>query len=256
MIEPYTADYMSKVNYDLWLGPAPERPFNKNRFHYNWHWHWDYGNGDMGNQGVHEMDMARWGLGVKLPTRVTAMGGHFMFDDAQETPNTLMAVFEFSNPEGAGDKKKMLEFETRHWITNPEGDHLGLEESKTNSYMTSSANIIGNLFYGSKGYMQKDVSSWKTFMGKERDPGESGRGQGNHLQNFMDAIRAGDPGLLTAPIEEGFYSCALVHLANISYRLGRSFDFDPQTMQVINDPEANRLLTKEYRKPFVLPEKV
>jgi hypothetical protein len=89
--EPYTPEYMRKVDYDLWLGPAPERPFNVNRFHYNWHWHWDYGNGDMGNQGVHEMDIARWGLGVKLPTRITAMGGHFMFKDAQETPNTLMA---------------------------------------------------------------------------------------------------------------------------------------------------------------------
>jgi predicted dehydrogenase len=254
--EPYTQEYMRKVDYDLWLGPAPERPFNKNRFHYNWHWHWDYGNGDMGNQGVHEMDIARWGLGVKLPTRVTAMGGHFMFDDAQETPNTLMSVFEFSNPDGAGDKKKILEFETRHWMTNPEGDHLGLEETKTNTYMTSSANVVGNIFYGSKGYMQKDVSHWQTFMGKERVPGESGMGIGNHYQNFIDAIRANDPALLTAPIEEGFYSCALVHLGNISYKLGRSFEFDPKTMQVINDPDAGRMLTKEYRKPFILPENV
>ncbi len=254
--EPYTQEYMRKVDYDLWLGPAPERPFNINRFHYNWHWHWDYGNGDMGNQGVHEMDIARWGLGVQLPTRITAMGGHFMFKDAQETPNTLMAVFEFSNPDGAGDKKKILEFETRHWMTNPEGDHLGLEESKTNTYMTSSANVVGNIFYGSKGYMQKDVSHWQTFMGKERVPGESGMGIGNHYQNFTDAIRANDPALLTAPIEEGFYSCALVHLGNISYKLGRSFEFDPKTMQVINDPDAGRMLTKEYRKPFVLPENV
>jgi predicted dehydrogenase len=254
--DPYSREYMSKVNYDLWLGPAPERPFNVNRFHYNWHWHWDYGNGDMGNQGVHEMDIARWGLGVKLPTRVTAMGGHFMFNDAQETPNSLMAVFEFTNPEGTGDKKKILEFETRHWMTNPEGDHLGMEEGKTNSYMTGSANVVGNIFFGSKGYMQKDVSHWQTFMGKERIPGESGKGIGNHYQNFIDAIRANDPGMLTAPIEEGFYSCALVHLGNISYRLGRSFEFDPQTMQVKNDPEAGRMLSKEYRKPFALPDKV
>ena len=252
--EPYTADYLKRVDYDLWLGPAPARPFNRNRFHYNWHWHWDYGNGDMGNQGVHEMDVARWGLGVKLPTRVSAMGGHFMFDDAQETPNTLMAIFEFSNPDGTGDKKKMLEFETRHWMTNPEGDHLGSQERKANEYMTSSDNVIGNIFYGSEGYMQKEVSRWQTFMGKDRVPGESGSGLGNHSQNFIDAIRANDPGLLTAPIEEGFYSTALMHLGNISYRLGRSFDFDPISMQVINDTEANSMLTKEYRKPFVLPE--
>ncbi len=254
--EPYSRDYMAKVNYDIWLGPAPERPFNVNRFHYNWHWHWDYGNGDMGNQGVHEMDVARWGLGVKLPTKITALGGHFLFDDAQETPNTLMAVFEFPNPDGAGDKKKILEFETRHWMTNPEGDHLGLEDNKTNTYMTSSENVIGNIFYGSKGYMQKDVNHWQTFMGRERAKGASGKGLGNHYQNFIDAIRSDNPDLLTAPIEEGFYSCALVHLANISYRLGRTLDFDPVTMQFINDNEANQMLTKEYRKPFVLPEVV
>ncbi len=254
--EPYTGDYMKKVDYDLWLGPAPDRAFNVNRFHYNWHWHWDYGNGDMGNQGVHEMDVARWGLGVKLPTRVNAMGAHYMFDDAQETPNTLMAVFEFDNPEGKGDKKKMLQFETRHWMVNPEGDHLGTSDHETNSYKTSPGNVIGNIFYGSKGYMLKEVKRWRTFMGKNREPGESGGGLGNHYKNFIDAIRADDPGLLSSPIEEGFYSCALMHLGNISYKLGRSFDFDPVAMKVVNDPEAQEMLTKEYRKPFVLPEKV
>ena len=108
------------VHYDLWLGPAPVRPFNRNRFHYNWHWNWDYGNGDIGNQGVHEIDVARWGLGVKLPTRVHAAGGHFMFDDDQQTPNALMAMFEFPNPKGAAEKKKILQFEVRGWITNAE----------------------------------------------------------------------------------------------------------------------------------------
>jgi predicted dehydrogenase len=254
--EPYTRDYLQNVDYNLWLGPAPERPFNVNRFHYNWHWNWDFGNGDMGNQGVHEMDIARWGLGVKLPVKITALGGHFMFSDSQETPNTLMALFEFPNPAGGGDKKKILEFETRHWMTNPEGDHLGIEESQTNTYMTSQVNVIGNIFYGSKGYMQKDVNHWQTFMGKERVRGESGKGTGNHYQNFIDAIRANDPGMLTAPIEEGFYSCALVHLANISFRLGRSIDFDPDTMQILNDQEANGMLTRKYREPFIVPEKV
>ena len=254
--EPYSQEYLSKVNYDLWLGPAPHRPFNVNRFHYNWHWNWDYGNGDMGNQGAHEMDIARWGLGVKLPTRISALGGHFMFDDAQETPNTLMAVFEFASPDGTGDKKKILEFETRHWMTNPEGDHLGAEESKTNGYMTSAANVVGNIFFGSKGYMQKDVNHWQTFMGKDRKPGETGKGLGNHYQNFCDAIRANDQRKLTGPIEEGFYTCALVHLANISYRLGRSLDFDPQAMRFKNDSEANAMLTKEYRKPFAIPDTV
>jgi predicted dehydrogenase len=179
---PYTKDYLSKVDYDLWLGPAPIRPFNSNRFHYNWHWHWDYGNGDMGNQGVHEMDVARWGLGVKLPVKVTALGGHVMFNDAQETPNLLMAVFEFPNPKGGGDKKKILQFEVRPWMTNPEGNHLGSAESKNNSYMTNSANVVGNIFYGSEGYMLKDVNHWQTYMGKSREIGESGKGLGNHQQ--------------------------------------------------------------------------
>ena len=89
-IGPFTKEYMNKVNYDMWQGPAPAKPFNRNRFHYNWHWHWDYGNGDMGNQGVHEMDVARWGLGVKIPNKVSAVGGHIMFDDDQQTPNALM----------------------------------------------------------------------------------------------------------------------------------------------------------------------
>ncbi|MCA1758599.1 MAG: Gfo/Idh/MocA family oxidoreductase, partial [Bacteroidales bacterium] len=252
---PFTKNYMDKVDYDLWLGPAPAKPFNRNRFHYNWHWHWDYGNGDMGNQGVHEMDVARWGLGVKIPTKVSAVGGHMMFDDDQQTPNTLMAIFEFSNPQGGGDKKKILQFEVRHWMTNPE-ENLGSRENLTNTYMTSSANIVGNIFYGSKGYMLKDVSGWQVYMGKERKTGDTGKGEGDHYQNFIDAIRANDSTLLTAPIEEGFYSCALIHLANISYRLGRTLNIDPEKLIVINDDEANRMFFKEYRKPFVLPGKI
>src|SRR5438046_1990266 len=105
------------VHYDLWTGPAPLKPFTKNRFHYNWHWIWDTGNGDIGNQGIHEMDIARWGLGVGYPNKVSAMGGHFMFDDDQQTPNTLNVACEFDMPDG---QRKMLEFEVRGWITNHE----------------------------------------------------------------------------------------------------------------------------------------
>ena len=244
------------VHYDMWLGPAPKRPFSQNRFHYKWHWNWDYGNGDMGNQGVHEMDIARMGLGVKLPTKVSAMGGHFMFDDDQNTPNTLSAVFEFPNDQGGGDKKKMLQFETRHWICNNEGElskGFNVKDEK-GGYMTSNVNVVGNLFYGSEGYMTKTVNDWKTFMGKHREAGETGSGLGNHYQNFADAIQANDSGLLTSPIEEGFYSCALVHLANISYRLGRTINFDPEKQVIIGDEEASTMLTREYREPFVVPE--
>ena len=116
------------VNYDLWTGPAPMKPFTRNRFHYNWHWIWDTGNGDIGNQAIHEIDIARWGLGVRFPVQVSAMGGHFMFDDDQETPNTLNATFVFEEPQG---KRKMMELEVRHWITNHEA------EIGTNAYGAS-----------------------------------------------------------------------------------------------------------------------
>jgi predicted dehydrogenase len=244
------------VNYDLWLGPATKRPFNKNRFHYNWHWNWEYGNGDIGNQGVHEMDIARWGLGVTLPTKISAIGGHFMFDDDQETPNTMMAMFEFPNEKGGSDKKKIMQFEVRHWMTNSEGKHLGTDENAANTYMTSSSNIVGNIFYGSEGYMLKELNKWQAYMGQKNELGESGKGIGNHYQNFVDAIRANDPSMLTAPIEEGYYTCSLIHLANISYRLGRTINFDPQKQVIINDREANDLMTRNYRSPFVIPEHV
>lgn len=251
---PYTKQYLSNVDYNLWQGPAPKQPFNRNRFHYNWHWHWNYGNGDMGNQGVHEMDIARWGLGVKLPTKISSIGGHFVFDDAQQTPNDQMTVFEFPNPDGGDDKKKILQFEVRHWITNHELPTKAGDAG--NDYMTSSANEVGNLFYGAKGFMSKTVTDWQVFEGKEKTPAANGSGLGNHYQSFVDAIRANDQKLAKADIEEGFYSCALIHLGNISYRLGRSLEFDPEAMRFKNDEEANRMLTKEYRAPFVLPEKV
>lgn len=242
------------VDYDLWLGPAPERPFSVNRFHYNWHWNWDYGNGDMGNQGVHEMDVARWGLNVTLPTKISAVGGHFMFDDDQNTPNDLVTVFEFTNPEGGGDKKKILQFEVRHWITNREG--IKSDNPKADEYMVSADNVIGDLFYGSKGFMTKNVNEWQVYYGKERREGEKGGGLADHYLAFINAIRANDQKLANADIHDGFYSCALMHLGNISYRLGRSLDFDPVTMKFKNAPDADALLTREYRKPFVVPENV
>src|SRR5207248_4673913 len=149
--EPYTSAYLSKVNYDLWRGPAPARPFNRNRFHYNWHWFWDTGNGDLGNQGIHEVDIARWGLGVTYPTKISAIGGHFMFDDDQETPNTLNCAYEFD----VNGKKKMMEFEVRHWMTHGEA-----------TIREGGNNAIGNLFYGSKGYLAVDsYSSYKSWLG-------------------------------------------------------------------------------------------
>ena len=231
------------VDYDLWTGPAPMRPFTKNRFHYNWHWFWDTGNGDLGNQGIHEVDIARWGLGVTHPTKVSAIGGKFMFDDDQETPNTMTASYEFN----AGGKTKMMTFEVRHWYSNHEAG-IGGERA---------GNTIGNTFYGSQGYLVIDgYNKYWSFMGKEGKPGPARTERDTHFENFISAVRSRQQGSLTAEIEEGALSCILVHLANISYRLGRTLNWDEKTWTVKNDPEANKMLTRAYRAPYVVPAKV
>jgi hypothetical protein len=182
------------------------------------------------------------------------MGGHVMFQDDQQTPNVLLAVFEFPNPAGGGDKKKLLQFEVRHWYVNRE---LDLAPEKTaNSYMTSAANVVGNLFFGSKGYLAKNVNEWRAFLGPKLEPGPTGQGEANHYRDFIEAIRAGDPARAHGDIREGFYTCALVHLANISYRLGRSLEFDPEKMEFRNDAAANAMLTRDYRAPFIVPDRV
>jgi predicted dehydrogenase len=255
------------VNYDLWTGPAPKHEFTRNRFHYTWHWFWDYGNGDLGNQGSHQIDVARWGLGVGFPIKATAMGGHFMFDDDQQTPNNLSCAFEF---DGAG-KRKMLEFEVRNWITNHEagigtpgfgGDPIpgfigppGHEEK-----LNMAGNTVGDIFYGSKGFMaitnEEDYQSYRTWLGREQTPGPSAARRGNNWANFIDCVRSRKKDELNAPIQEAHISCTLVHLANASYRLGRTLNFDPATEQVTGDVEASRLLRGAYREPFVVPENV
>lgn len=231
------------VDYDLWLGPAPKRLFTKNRFHYNWHWFWDTGNGDLGNQGIHEVDKARWGLGVTHPTKVSAIGGKFMFDDDQETPNTITATYEFD----VDGKQKMMTFEVRHWISPHEA---GISEGKP-------GNTIGNQFYGSKGYLVIDnYNKYYSFLGRDQQPGPTATQRDEHWANFMGAVRSRKREELTAEVEEGALSCNLVHLANISYRLGRTLHWDAAKMACINDDEANKLLTREYRAPFVVPTNV
>ncbi len=263
------------VHYDLWLGPAPDRGFTKNRFHYNWHWFWDTGNGDLGNQGIHEVDTARWGLGVKFPSKVSAMGGKFMFDDDQETPNVLNCAFEFHGTDG---KKRLMEFEVRHWMTNNEGEigkfggkselpPAGLEADakaaapkKDLGPVNAKSNTIGNLFYGPKGYLAiQEYTTYKSWLGPNQEPGPHGEGKETNFQNWIDCVRSRDKSKLNAPIVEGHISATLVHLANVSYRLGRTLNFNPETEQVIGDAEANRLLREEdrgYRAGFKIPEKV
>ncbi len=225
------------VHYDLWLGPAPERAFSENRFHYNWHWHWDYGNGDIGNQGIHQMDVARWGLGVDMPSKIMSMGGMYLFDDDKEVPNTMNTSFEFPD---AGPHGKMIVFDTRPWITN---DEAGAK--------------IGNVFYGSEGYMVIDTySHYQVFLGQKEEPGPT-RDEGNdmnHYTNFIESIRANDPSMVNAPIEEGHKSAAMCHLGLISTKLGRAVEFDPVTETIEGDAEATKMLTRDYRAPFVVPE--
>jgi len=257
------------VNYDLWTGPAPLKPFTRNRFHYNWHWFWDYGNGDLANQGVHELDVARWGLGVGLPNKVSAMGGHYVFDDDQETPNNLNCVWEYDLPDG---KRKILEFEVRNWITNHEAGLVtpgfGLEipgfmgaPSRSHHERLFSGRTKGDIFYGTKGYMAAVDSGplqiYRTWLGEGQEDGPTGtRGTGDCWANFIDCVRTRKRENLQSPIEEGHITCTLVHLANASYRLGRILKFDPATEQVIGDEEASRLLHGTYREPYVVPEEV
>ncbi len=235
------------VHYDIWLGPAPKRPFSRNRFHYNWHWHWDYGNGDIGNQGVHQLDVARWGLGLNThPVKMSSMGGHVMFDDDQETPNVQHVMFEYPDNEATGDKKKLLQFEVRHWITNHEGE-MGTGEDNT----------VGVIFWGSEGYLVVDsYSSWRSYMGRKREPGPFASAGGSHWRNFISAVRNRDPKILNCDIEEGHKSAVLNHLANVSYRLGRTLHFDPANEKFVGDDEANAMISRNYRAPFVVPEKV
>ncbi|QEH34412.1 Inositol 2-dehydrogenase [Aquisphaera giovannonii] len=221
------------VDYNVWLGPAPERPFNANRFHYNWHWFWDYGNGDLGNQGIHQMDLARWGLGKQeFPKSVLASGGRFGYKDDGETPNTLSVSFEFDDCE--------LQFEVRGLPTN---DELKVK--------------VGDIFYGTEGILaMTSYESWQVYFGDKLEKGPSGRGGGDHYLNFLKAVRARDHKILNADIEQGHLSSAYCHLGNIAYRLGRKLHINPSTESFVSDPEADAMLTREYRKPFVVPEKV
>ncbi len=232
------------INWDMFLGPAPMRPFNELRYAYNWHWFWDTGNGDIGNQGVHEMDYARWGLGVALPAHAVSTGGKYIYTDDQETPNTQLAAFNYGKAE--------LQFEVRGLLTGSEGSIPNL-----------GGNSIGNLFYGSDGYMTVDVSGFQVWKGEKHEKAMDEKftepkqwATSPHMENLFTAVRSRNHADLHADVEEGVQSAILCHLANISYRLGRKVDFDPQARRFPTDQEANRMLTRKYRAPYVVPDKV
>lgn len=236
------------LHYDMWLGPAPYRPYNEKHVHYNWHWFWPTGGGDTANQGPHQFDIARWGLNKdEHPVKIYSMGGIFGIDPKeceQETPNTQSSIFKYADG-------TILEFETRGRYTNEESS-LGIK--------------IGNMFLGTEGYVEINGSQWKAFRHREKEPfagstvGErptdlmAPPGGGGHYGNFLDAIRG--KASLNCAIHEGYMSAALPALANISYRLGRELTFDGAKLKFVKDREADKMLTREYRKPFVVPDEV
>ncbi len=226
------------IDWDLFLGPAQMKPFSQNQYAYNWHWFWDTGNGDIGNQGVHEMDLARWGLGeLTMPKWVFSNGGKYIYDDDQETPNTQFVTLDY------GDMQ--IQFEVRGLLTGPEGGEP-----------VSPGNDVGDLFFGADGWMHLDGRGFKIYKG-ERDElvmEEKGSGDGTkeHMENFLAAVHSRDHTDLTADVEVGVISANLCHLANISYRVGRRLVLDSNRSSFVNDWEANKLLTRDYREPYVV----
>jgi len=267
----------AELDFNLWLGPAPEQPYHENLVHYNWHWFWDTGNGDIGNQGVHEMDKARWAIpGATLPRSVVSLGGRFGYEDQGQTPNTQIAIFDYGETQ--------LIFEVR-----------GLETGKFHGQG------VGNICH-----LEAGIIAGGTFFPKgSKEPGplpavETKRGPGkNNFENFIAAVRSRKQSDLNADILEGHYSSSLCHLANASYRLGELVPFQPQakafgenkqayetlarmeehlakdnglklggmqyrlgrklvvdapTEMVRGDAQANEILHGRYRKPFALPE--
>ncbi len=236
------------LDYDLWTGPAPMRPFTRNLVHYNWHWNWDYGNGDVGNQGIHETDLCMWGLDVGFPTQITSMGGKFLWNDSKEVPEVLTSIYKYP------DEDKIIQFEVRPWCTNE-------EQGAT----------VGNIFYGEKGIIVVDgYNKYKSYLGKNREPGKSGddggkaasgmaRGAGGttgHFTNFIEAVRKHDKTILNGPVETAHLASGLAHLGNIAYRLERVLTFNPNSERFVNDPVADKMLTRNYRGDYVVPNKV
>jgi len=281
------ADVPSNIDFNLWTGPAPEHRFNGNFVHYNWHWFWDFGNGDIGNQGVHQMDLARWMIpGATLPKSVVTVGGRFGYKDQGETPNTEISVMDF------GDTQ--LIFEVRGLPTEGYYD-----------------NTIGNIVHLEAGIITQPKGGGLVFIPKGSDKpeklpkfdgtrGPSNPGENGHFSNFINGVRSRKTSDLNADILDGHYSSALCHLANISYRLGEDLPFNAKTKafgdnkeayetlertaahlsdngvkldettfrvgpklmvdakneSFIGSADANKLLTRDYRKPFVVPASI
>ena len=214
----------TRLDWTLWQGPAPEREYRDNIVHYNWHWFWDWGTGELGNNGVHALDVCLWGLGVDYPRRVTAGGGRYHYDDDQETPDTLSVTYDFG-------EKGMIVWEGRSCQPH------GFEGSG-----------FGAAFYGEDGTVVIDGGGFRVFDNKGKVSREVGGNGGNaeHVVNFLQCARSGERPV--ADIETGFKSALACHLGNIAYRTGRTLNLDPQTHRIVGDKQAEALWRREYRK--------
>ncbi len=222
------------VHYDLWMGPAPERPFNRNRFHSGWHWLWDYGTGDLGNDGVHQVDIGRWALGLKAPKAVSCSGAKLGWaGDAHEVPDTMVVTWEYDD--------LLYVFEQRDF---------------TPYRMQAHQNDNDNIIFGDQGYMMVDRDGYRIFHQRGM-PGKSVHKKwsddGGHYRNFIDCVKNRKQDQLNADILEGHLSSMLCHLGNIAYRTGKRLEFDAQTETFTNDKAANQYLSREYRKGYELP---
>jgi len=221
------------VDYDRWLGPAPQRPFNKNRFHYTWRFFWDYGNTEEGNQGVHMLDICLWylqktkGLKKSMPRRVSGQGGIYWLNDAKEVPDTQVLTYDFE------DVMLVWELHSFQQQTPMEGIAAG----------------VG--FYGTEATLFIDSDNWRAIGKDGKEIASDKDSGGSHVKNFFDCIKSRD--IPNADVEIGRQSALVCHLGNISHRLGRDLIFDGETSTFKNDKEANAMLTKEYREPYVLP---
>ncbi len=223
------SDPPAHLDYDLWLGPAPSVAYQSNFLHSTWRWFFSFGTGDIGNDGVHDIDIARWGLGGQIhPNRVAALGGKYFFDDDHQFPDTQYVVFEY---EDVGGRKKQLVYEQRLWSPY-------VQEGREN----------GNAFYGTEGMLVLGKHDGWQLYGPRNELRDQMKGQLDstaHHRNFLDAIKMGKD--LNADIEIGHLSAALAHLGNIAARVGRVLRFDPQTETVTDDDEANALVRRQYR---------
>lgn len=222
-----------QLDFDLWLGPAPEVPYRTNLLPANWRWWYDFGCGDMGNDGVHDLDVALWGLNPGgLPSTIACLGGKYFFDDDQQFPDTQYAVFEYP-VQGKPGKKRQLIFEQRIWSPYKQEGY----ENGAALYGTDGMLVIGH------------TAGWKLFGPRNRLLAEqTGRCDlVAHHQNFLDCVR-GDEKQPNADITAGFLAAGVVHLANIAARVGRVLQFDPVAEQIASDGEANAMLRRKYRE--------